>query len=101
MRPGIGRWLNGLLASVLLVAAASALLVVLKPWALPLPVAYMLAVVPVAVVWGTGLSALTAVLSAVAFDYLFIPPAHTLKIPDLQNSIALGLSWSRRWAWDG
>jgi signal transduction histidine kinase len=26
----------------------------------------------------------------VAYDYLFIPPAHTLKIPGLQNTIALG-----------
>ena len=45
------------------------------------PAVYFLAVVPVAIVWGTGLAALTALLSAVAYDYLFIPPAHTLKIP--------------------
>ena len=99
--PGLARRPSGLLISLLLVAAMTGLLVLLRPWLLPLRAVYFLAVVPVAVVWGTGLSALTAVLSAVAFDYLFIPPAHTLKIPGLQNSIALGLSWSRRWAWDG
>jgi signal transduction histidine kinase len=90
MRPGTVRWLTGLFASVLLVAAMSGLLVLLKPWLLPLRAVYFLAVVPVAVGWGTGLAAITAVLSAVAYDYLFIPPAHALKIPGLQNTISLG-----------
>jgi signal transduction histidine kinase len=91
MRPGIIRWLGGLLASVLLVAAISGLLVLLKPLLLPLRTVYILAVVPVAIVWGTGLAALTAVLSAVAFDYLFIPPAYSFKIADSQNTAALGV----------
>ena len=90
MRPGVVCWLSGLLASVLMVAAMSGLLVLLSPWLLPLRAVYFLAVVPVAIVWGTGLAALTALLSAVAYDYLFIPPAHTLKIPGLQNTISLG-----------
>jgi K+-sensing histidine kinase KdpD len=90
IRPGIVRWLSGLLASVLLVAAMNGLLVLLEPWLLPLRAVYFLAVVPVAIIWGTGLAALTALLSAVAYDYLFIPPAHTLKIPNVQNTVALG-----------
>jgi signal transduction histidine kinase len=91
IRPGIVRWLSGLLASVLLVAAVSGLTVLFQSWLLPLRVLYILAVVPVAIVWGTGLATLTAVLSAVAYDYLFIPPIHTFMIADSQNSIALGV----------
>ena len=73
-----------------MVAAISGLLVLLRPWLLPLRAVYFLAVVPAAIAWGTGLAALTALLSAVAYDYLFIPPAHTLKFPGSQNTIALG-----------
>jgi signal transduction histidine kinase len=91
MRPGIVRWLSGLLASVLLVAAVSGLQVLFKHWLLPLRVVYILTVVPVAIIWGTGLAALTAVLGAVAYDYLFIPPAYSLKIADAQNNVALGV----------
>jgi K+-sensing histidine kinase KdpD len=101
VRPSIVRWLSGLLASVLMVAAMSGLLVLLRPWLLPLRTVYLLAVVPAAIVWGAGLAALTAVLSAVAYAYLFIPPAYTLKIPGLQDATALGFSWSRRWSWEG
>ena len=54
VRPGMVRWLSGLLVSVLIVAAVSGLLVLLKTWLLPLRVLYILAVVPVAIVWGTG-----------------------------------------------
>jgi signal transduction histidine kinase len=91
MRPGIVRWLGGLLASALLVAAVSGLQVLLKTWLLPLRVLYILAVVPVAIVWGTGLAALAAVLSALAYDYLFVPPVHALKIADPRNNVALGV----------
>jgi signal transduction histidine kinase len=91
MRPGIVRWLSGLLVSVLLVAAISGLIVVFQRWLLPLRVLYILAVMPVAIVWGTGLAVLTAVLSAVAYDYLFIPPIHSFKIADSRNAVALGV----------
>ena len=91
IRPGIVRWSSGLLASVLLVAAVSGLTVLFQSWLLPLRVLYILAVVPVAIVWGTGLAALTAVLSAVAYDYLFVPPTHSFKIADARNTIALGV----------
>jgi signal transduction histidine kinase len=91
MRPSIARWLSGLLASVLMVAAVSGLDVLLEPWGAPLRVLYVLAVLPAALVWGTGLAVFTAVLSAVVFDYLFVPPVHTLVIPDSRNSVALGV----------
>src|SRR5271166_6918208 len=90
VRPGMVRWLSGLLASVLLVAAVSGLTMLFQRWLLPLRVLYILAVVPVAIIWGTWLAVLTAVLSAAAYDYLFIPPIHTFRIADPRNSVALG-----------
>jgi signal transduction histidine kinase len=90
VRPGMVRWLSGLLASVLLVAAVSGLTVLFQRWLLPLRVLYILAVVPVAIIWGTRLAVLTAVLSAAAYDFLFIPPIHTFRIADPRNSVALG-----------
>ena len=102
IRPGIVHWSSGLLASVLLVAAVSGLTVLFQPWLLPLRVLYILAVVPVAIVWGTALATLTAVLSAVAFDYLFVPPAHSFqKSPTRGTMLRSGFSWSRRWSWEG
>jgi signal transduction histidine kinase len=91
MRPGTIHRLSGLLASALMVAAVSGLLVLFQRWLLPLRVLYILAVVPVAIVWGTGPAVLTAFLSAVAYDYLFIPPVHSFAIADWRNAVALGI----------
>ena len=88
----MARWPSGLLASVLLVAAVSGLQVLFKTWRLvPLRVLYILAVVPVAVVWGTGLAVLTAVLSAVVYEYLFVPPVYSFNLADWRNDVALGV----------
>jgi K+-sensing histidine kinase KdpD len=54
-----------------MVTAVTGLFVLLRPWLLPLRVVYVLAVVPVAIVWGTRLAVLAAVLSGVAYEYLF------------------------------
>jgi signal transduction histidine kinase len=91
MRPGMARWPSGLLASVLLVAAISGLFVSLRPWLVPLRVLYLLAVMPVAVVWGTRLAVLTAVLSVVAYQYLLIPPIYSFNLADWRSAIALGV----------
>jgi hypothetical protein len=58
MRPGAVRWLGGLLASVLLVAAVTGLTSLFQRWLMPLRVLYILAVMPVAVFWGTGMAVL-------------------------------------------
>src|ERR1700722_7017268 len=65
MRPGIVRWLSGLLASVLMVAAVSGLLQLVEPYVPPLHllVLYVPVVLVVAIVWGTGLAAVSAVPS--------------------------------------
>jgi signal transduction histidine kinase len=90
-RAEIARWLSGALASVLIVAAASGLNALLKPWVSPLLALYVLAIMPVAVVWGTGLAVFAGALSAVVYDYLFVPPLHELTVPNLRTGVALGV----------
>jgi signal transduction histidine kinase len=89
----IARWLTGLLADVLAVAALTGLAGLLNPHvsALNLWVLYVLPVMLIAMKWGTGLAAITAVMSAVAFSYFFLPPEHTLATTDLQSLVGLGV----------
>jgi signal transduction histidine kinase len=93
MKPGILRWLSRLLASVLMVGAITGLVTLLNPrfWTIYLLVVYLLAVMPVAVVWGTGLAVVTAVLSVAAYGYLFIPPARSFEVADWDSVLALGV----------
>jgi signal transduction histidine kinase len=93
MRPGIVRWLSGLLASVLMVAAVSGLVALLNPHvpALYLLVLYVLVVLPVAIVWGTGLAAVISVLSAAVYGYFFLPPIHSFWVADWRSVVALGV----------
>ena len=89
--PPIVRWLYGPLASVLMVAAVSGVLVWLKTWLLPPVVLYILVILPVAIVWGTGLAVLTAVLSAVVYNYLFFPLQSAFDLADLRPVFGLGV----------
>jgi signal transduction histidine kinase len=93
LRRPIARWLSGLLAGVLAVAALTGLVGLLNPHvpALNLWVLYVLPVMLIAMKWGTGLAAVTAVISAVTFSYFFLPPRNTLAITDLQSLVALGV----------
>jgi signal transduction histidine kinase len=92
-RPSAGRWLGGPLVGVAGVAAVSGIIALVDPHvpALNLLVLYMLVVLAVAVVWGTGLAAVTSVLSAVAFAYLFVPPIHSVWIGKSRDLTALGV----------
>jgi signal transduction histidine kinase len=87
----IVRWVSGLLASVAMVAAVSGLVALLDPRVPPLYLLalYPLAVVAIAMVWGTGLAVVSAVLSVTVFDYLFVPPLHTLGVDNLADVVAL------------
>ena len=76
---------------MLIVAAASGLNALLEPRGAQLRVLYVLAVSPVAVVWGTGLAVFAAVLSAAVYEYLFVSPVHSLRIADLRSAVALGV----------
>jgi signal transduction histidine kinase len=91
--PGLVRWLGGLLASVLLVAAVSGLVAVLNPHipALHMLVLYMLVILPVAIVWGTALTAVTAVLSIVVYTYLFIRPGPASEVGGWRSTVPLGV----------
>src|SRR4029450_12061883 len=90
--PSVGRWLSGILVSVALVGAVSSLIGLLDPHVpvLSLLVLYILAVLPVAIVWGTRLAAFTSVLSTAAFAYLFLTPAHSLQGAGSQNVGGVG-----------
>ena len=87
------RWLSGLLVSVAMVAAVSGVIALLEPRipVLSLLVLYMLVVLPVAILWGTGLAAVASVLSATAFSYLFLPPTRSLWIADPRDAAAMGV----------
>jgi K+-sensing histidine kinase KdpD len=79
--PRMPRWLSGLLTTVVLVAAVSGLLGLLAP-VLSLSVLYLLAVVPVAIIWGVRQAVVAALLSTTVFAFLFVPPRASLAITD-------------------
>ncbi|MGZ4619814.1 MAG: sensor histidine kinase [Frankiaceae bacterium] len=93
MSPDLVRWLGGLLASVLMVAAVSGLIAILDPRipALHLLVLYMLVILPVAIVWGRALTAVAAVLSIVVYAYLFIRTGPASEVDGWRASVPLGV----------
>src|SRR5918995_4141568 len=93
VRPSVVRWPGGLLVSVTAVATVSGLIALLdqRVPALNLLVLYILAVLAVAVGWGTGLAAVTAILSTAVFGYLFVPPLHAVWVTKSQDLTALGV----------
>jgi K+-sensing histidine kinase KdpD len=84
----LSKWAGPLVAA-LAVAAVSGVIALLTPH-LPAPyllVLYLLVVMAVAVVWGTGMAIFAAVLSVVLFNYLFVPPPFTFHIDDPSEAI--------------
>jgi two-component system sensor histidine kinase KdpD len=79
------------LGSASALAAATLVIYALKPIApvLSLGVVYTLAVLATAVLWGLGLAVVVAVAAMVAFNFLFLPPVHTLTLADGRNWTAL------------
>jgi len=77
----------------LALAGATLLVYALKPVApvLSLGVVYTLAVLATAVLWGLAAAVVVSVASMVAFNYLFLPPVHTLTLADGRNWAALGV----------
>lgn len=92
LNPASARWLRGLLASVALVAVVTGVVALLRPYVpvLSLLVLYLLAVLPMAVVWGARLAAVTSVLSVVAFAFL-LPPEGSVWLADSRNLVVLGV----------
>jgi len=93
MRPSVARWLRGLVVSVTAVGAVSGVIALLESHvpALSLLVLYILAVLVVAVGWGTVLAVVTAILSAVCFAYLFLPPVGAIRVADGRELAAMGV----------
>ena len=83
-------WL-GLLTAVAAVAAGTLLVYPLKSVApvVSLGVVYLPAVLLISIVWGLRLGLLTALASAVAFNFFQIPPLHRFTIANEENWVAL------------
>jgi two-component system sensor histidine kinase KdpD len=88
-----GRVATAAAGSLAAVAVATGLVYALKPIAptLSLGVVYTLAVLAAAVLFGLGYAIATAVASMVAFNFLFLPPVHTLTLADARNWTALAV----------
>jgi signal transduction histidine kinase len=89
----MARWLSGLLVSVTMVAVVSGLIALLDPHvpALSLLVLYILVVLAVAMVWGTGLAVVASVLSIVFFAYLFTAPVGSVQVAQSRDLVAMGV----------
>jgi len=82
-----------LAGSAAAVGAASLLVWALQTIAptLSLGVLYTLAVLAIGALFGLGYAIGTAVVSMLAFNFLFLPPVHTLTLADGRNWAALGV----------
>jgi two-component system, OmpR family, sensor histidine kinase KdpD len=83
----------GVLASAGLVVLVSAIVALLKPHVpvLSLGALYVLAVLPVAILWGTALAAIVSVASMLVFNWFFLPPYHSFHLQESQNWLALAI----------
>lgn len=84
-------WLSGLLVSAALVAAVTGVLLLLEGHApvSSLAVVYLLAVLPVAVVWGAGHGVVVSVASTAVFDFFFVPPKYSFRLADSRYWVVL------------
>jgi len=81
----------GVAATLGAVAAGTALIYPLKSVApvVSLGIVYLPAILLISIVWGLRLGLLASVASAVAFNFLQIPPLHRFAIAEEQNWVAL------------
>jgi signal transduction histidine kinase len=56
-----------------------------------LAVLYLLAVLPVAILWGVRFAIAVSILSTLAFDFFILPPLYSLQPTDSQEAFALGV----------
>jgi two-component system, OmpR family, sensor histidine kinase KdpD len=85
--------LQAALLSLAAVAIVTGVIFALKPVApvLSLGVLYLFAVLPVAALWGLPYAVAVSVASMLAFNFLFLPPTHTLRLADSENWVALAV----------
>ncbi len=84
----LSKW-AGVVVAVLAVAVTSGVIAILVSYVSSsyLLVLYVLAVLGVAIGWGTGLAVFTAVLSVVAFSYLFLGSPFPFHLEDPSNIV--------------
>jgi two-component system sensor histidine kinase KdpD len=89
----MSRRLTAGLGSAAAVVVATGLVYALRPIAptLSLGVLYTLPVLASAVLFGVAYASVVAVASMLAFNFLFLPPVHTLTLADGRNWAALGV----------
>jgi signal transduction histidine kinase len=77
----IRRWLRAALTSAALVAAVTVVIAPLEPRvpALGLGVLYLLAIVPIALLYGGAAAGAASVASMVVFNFFFLAPRHSLN----------------------
>ena len=84
----LSKW-SGLLATAMAIAAVSGAIALVVPL-VPAPyflVLYVLVVMAVAIVWGTWMAVLTAVLSIAVFNFLFVQPSFAFHVDDPSNIV--------------
>ncbi len=77
-------------AAIAAVTAAIALIDDVVP-VLGLAVLYLLAVLPISVVWGTGFGVGAAIASMLAFNFFFLAPVYTFRVSDRGDWVALAV----------
>jgi two-component system, OmpR family, sensor histidine kinase KdpD len=82
-----------IVASAAAVAGITIAIAVLREWVpvLSLGVLYLFAVLPVAARWGLAYAVPVAVASMAAFNWFFLHPAHTFRLSDGANWLALAV----------
>ncbi len=89
----IGRRLTRWVISLALVATVTGAIDLLKPHVpvLSLGALYVLAVLPVAVLWGLPYAIGVSIGSMAAFNFFFLPPLHTFTLAESRNWFALAV----------
>jgi K+-sensing histidine kinase KdpD len=89
----VNRRLQAALACIGAVAAVTGLIFGLKPFipVLSLVVLYVLAVLPVAIVWGLPFAIAVSIASMLAFNFFFLAPVHTFTLQDSRNWLVLAV----------
>jgi two-component system sensor histidine kinase KdpD len=84
---------RGALSSIAAVALVTGAVYALRPVApvLSLGVLYLFAVLPVSILFGLAYALPVAVVSELVFNFLFLPPVHTLALRDSGNWVALAV----------
>jgi len=91
VRAGLSGSVRRAVASAAALALVTAAIEVLRGHVpvLSLAVLYLLAIIPVAVAWGTVFSVAMALGSMLCFNFFFLPPLYTLTLQDSRNWFAL------------